>query len=84
MKKMCSNRLRTSDCSGTLKIAEVESRFKDVSVDDFVAFLDKFGFALKWKDIEQGFFVYMDFRKTGRPKKKAPAFELKPCYYKKR
>ena len=38
---------------GTLKIAEVESRFSgEVSLDKFVALVEKMGFELKWKDLK--------------------------------
>jgi len=71
---------------GTLKIAEVESRFSgEVSLDKFVALVEKMGFELKWKDLRNDFFYLMDFKKVGRSKqKKVPEFSLKPCIYKKR
>ena len=71
---------------GTLKIAEVESRFSgEVSLDNFVTLVGKMGFELKWKDLKNDFFYLMDFKKVGRSKqKKVPAFSLKPCMYKKR
>jgi len=65
-------------------VAEVESRFQEISVDEFVSIAEKFGFKLKWKDSSKGFFVFADFKKAGGVKKKAPDFALKPCYYKKR
>ncbi len=67
-------------------MAEVESRFKDLTVDDFASAVSKFGFELKSKDVAQKFFVYLDFRKTGKAKKmKAPKeLQLNPCWYKKR
>ena len=69
---------------GTLKVAEVESRFKDVQVEEFISNLEKFGFKLKWKDLSHTYFYLMDFKKVDKAKKKAPEFSLKPCIYKKR
>ena len=76
--------------SGTMKIAEVSSRFvsEESSLSDFVATVKKFGFELKWKD-EGGtesnrYFVLMDFKKTEGARKKLPEVALKPCIYKKR
>jgi len=42
------------------------------------------GFALKWKDLGKGYFVFMDLKKVGTAKKKVPEISLKPCMYKKR
>ncbi len=69
---------------GTLKVAEVESRFKDISVEDFVKHLGKFGFNLKWKQVNNEYFYLFDFNKISKAKKKSPEFSLKPCLYKKR
>jgi len=65
-------------------VAEVESRFQETTIDDFVLSASKFGFQLKWKDTSKDFFVLMDFKKVGQAKKKTPDLSLKPCYYKKR
>ena len=70
--------------NGILKIAEVESRFKNLSIDHFIRLICKFGFELKWKDTKSDYFVFMDFKKIGSPKKKLPEVNLKPCFYKKR
>jgi len=71
---------------GTLKIAEVESRFTgDVTLDQFVANVEKMGFKLKWKDMKTEYFYLMDFEKVAQSKlKKVKEFSLKPCIYKKR
>ena len=69
---------------GTLKIAEVESRFQNLSVEEFIAKVQKFGFKLKWKDENEKYFVFMDFKKVEKTKKKVPELQLKPCFYKKR
>ena len=72
--------------NGTMKIAEVESRFTgEVSVDKFVSIVEKLGFKLKWKDLKHDYFYLMDFKKVGPAKmKKVSEFNLKPCLYKKR
>ena len=69
-----------------LKVAEVESRFTgQVSLDDFVAHVQKMGFKLKSKDLSHEYFYLLDFVKVGKSKlKKTPDFSLKPCIYKKR
>ena len=69
---------------GTLKIAEVESRFKETPVDAFVATVQNYGFQLKWKDLKHKYFVLIDFKKVSDSKKKGPELFLKPCFYKKR
>lgn len=70
---------------GTLKIADVESRFE--KVEDFIKTLDAYGFKLTWKDLSHNLFYFMDFNKqkdiTTR-QNKLPAVTLKPCLYKKR
>ena len=75
---------RVLKMNGTLKIAEVESRFGDLSVDKFVGLVEKLGFKLKWKDLKHEYFYFMDFKKVGDCKKKGQEFSLKPCIYKKR
>ncbi len=68
-----------------MKIAEVESRFKDLSSSEFVGIVKKFGFSLSTsKEDDKKFFVHFDFKKTSKTKKKAPELQLKPCFYKKR
>ena len=70
----------------TLKVAEVESRFTgDVSLEEFVANVQKMGFKLKSKDLSHEYFYLLDFEKVGKSKlKKTTDFSLKPCIYKKR
>ena len=70
--------------SGTMKIAEVVSRFKDLPLEDFVKTVAKFGFTMKFKDTNNDFFYLVDFKKVADCKKKPPEFKLKPCVYKKR
>ncbi|KAJ8958302.1 hypothetical protein NQ318_017448, partial [Aromia moschata] len=69
---------------GTLKIAEVESRFEDV--DNFIEGISRFGFKKIWMDLSHDLFYFMDFRKvmTVKNKKKVPTMSLLPCLYKKR
>ena len=71
---------------GVLKIAEVESRFAETSVDEFISAVEKLGFKLKWKDSKDDFFVFFDLKKVADcgSKMKKVQFELKPCLYKKR
>lgn len=70
-----------------MKIAEVESRFDNISL--FVTNLTKYGFENTKVDKANEMFVFMDFKKTQdisktALKKKLPILELKPCIYKKR
>jgi ribosomal RNA-processing protein 8 len=71
---------------GLLKIAEVESRFEDVTT--FIQNLEKFGFVNMWKNLSYNLFYFMDFKKekciSKKMKKKLPKITLKPCLYKKR
>lgn len=69
---------------GTLKIAEVESRFENV--ETFLKDVQKFGFSLIKSDLNQNLFYFMDFKKEGEIKKrnKLPTLTLNPCLYKKR
>ena len=73
---------------GTLKIAELESRFQgeDLSVESFIQNVEKFGFKNSWKDLKKDFFYFIDFTKTSevKKKKKLPDLALKACLYKKR
>ena len=73
--------------SGTLKVAELESRFQgqDSDVDKFISDVEKFGFKNSWKDLKKDFFYFLDFQKVKDvKKKKLPEIVLKPCLYKKR
>lgn len=71
-------------CRGTLKIAEVESRFE--AVESFVKALDKFGFKNSMQDLSHNLFYFMDFVKERdiKNKQKLPKLNLNPCLYKKR
>ena len=73
---------------GTLKIAELESRFQgeQYSVESFIAKVQKFGFKLSAKNLKRDFFYFLDFEKVQdlKKKKKLPDIELKPCLYKRR
>lgn len=72
---------------GTLKIAELESRFQSTySLDNFISDVCKFGFKNSWKDVKKGYFYFVDFKKVTevKKKKKLPEINLKPCLYKKR
>lgn len=81
---------RVLKVGGTLKIAELESRFQGeaCSIDKFIESVEKFGFKNSWKDLQKDFFYFLDFKKVqglGKKKKgKLPEIELKPCLYKKR
>ncbi|XP_072752668.1 uncharacterized protein [Anoplolepis gracilipes] len=71
--------------NGILKIAEVESRFEDVT--GFIKLLTNYGFKNTWKDLSHDLFYFMDFKKeedTYMKKKNLPLITLKPCLYKKR
>ncbi|PCH41310.1 hypothetical protein WOLCODRAFT_131836 [Wolfiporia cocos MD-104 SS10] len=75
---------------GELKIAEVASRFTDIS--DFVSLVSAFGFRLKSKDDRNTHFTLFDFVKVARKAKGEKEWEkllargaiLKPCEYKRR
>ena len=73
---------------GTLKIAELESRFQgeDMSVEKFIQSVEKYGFQNSWKDLKKDFFYFVDFKKVSevKKKKKLPEITLKACVYKKR
>ena len=80
---------RVLKVGGTLKIAELESRFQGevCSIDTFIAGVQKYGFKNSWKDLKKDFFYFLDFKKVQDIKKKKgklPEIELKPCLYKKR
>ena len=79
---------RVLKVGGTLKIAELESRFQgeQYSVESFIAKVQKFGFKLSAKNLKRDFFYFLDFEKVQdlKKKKKLPDIELKPCLYKKR
>uniref|UniRef100_A0A8C8RE19 Ribosomal RNA-processing protein 8 n=1 Tax=Pelusios castaneus TaxID=367368 RepID=A0A8C8RE19_9SAUR len=69
---------------GTLKIAEVASRFADIRA--FISAVTQLGFQIVSKDLDNHFFYIFDFKKTGRPQAGGalPGLLLKPCLYKKR
>jgi len=80
---------RVLKVGGTLKIAELESRFQGeaCTIDTFIAGVQKFGLKNSWKDLKKDFFYFLDFKKVQDIKKKKgklPEIELKPCLYKKR
>ena len=71
--------------SGLIKIAEVSSRFDNVT--DFIDFVQKCGFELVSKDLTKNLFYFINFKKcydVNAFNKKVPDFTLKPCLYKKR
>ena len=68
---------------GLLKIAEVKSRIENIG--QFIRTLQGLGFKLLDKDESNKMFILFDFRKTAKPSKRPPpAYELKPCLYKRR
>ena len=74
--------------AGSLKIAELESRFQGdgCNLDNFISDVEKFGFKNTKKDLKKDFFYFLDFEKVQdiKKKKKLPEIALKPCLYKKR
>lgn len=77
---------RVLKMGGILKIAEIESRFEEVSIDDFVSVLKKYGFKLTWRNLDHNLFYFLDFvkEKNLKQKNKLPTLTLKACRYKKR
>ncbi|KAG8227177.1 hypothetical protein J437_LFUL008061 [Ladona fulva] len=75
---------RVMKMGGLMKIAEVESRFEDVS--KFLQLMGKFGFLCTCKDLSNDYFYLFDFRKEKNIKegKILPSLELRACSYKKR
>lgn len=75
---------RTLRPRGLLKIAEVASRFTNVS--KFVTMMKKLGFELDRQDQKNSHFIMLDFRKIKSPQSnvKISSELLKPCVYKKR
>ena len=74
---------------GTMKIAELESRFQgeeNNSVGTFIQNVEKYGFKLLSRDLKKDYFVFLDFKKVSdvKKKKKLPNLSLKACLYKKR
>ncbi|CAM4345943.1 unnamed protein product [Lepidochelys kempii] len=69
---------------GTLKVAEVASRFGDIRA--FVSAVTQLGFQIVSKDLGNPFFYMFDFSKTGQPRAggSLPGLALRPCLYKKR
>uniref|UniRef100_A0A915CAF9 Ribosomal RNA-processing protein 8 n=1 Tax=Parascaris univalens TaxID=6257 RepID=A0A915CAF9_PARUN len=69
---------------GFMKIAEVASRF--TSIRQFLYAIEKMGFELIEKRMTgDGYFVMMEFKKTGKVLQKRPlGLKLQPCLYKKR
>ncbi|XP_026469777.1 ribosomal RNA-processing protein 8-like [Ctenocephalides felis] len=74
---------RVLKIGGTVKIAEVSSRFTDVN--NFIKLVTKYGYKLLSKNLSHDMFYFMDFKKVSVPNKsKVPIIELKSCMYKKR
>lgn len=73
---------RVLKTGGQLKIAEVASRFH--SLPQFLLKVEQFGFYQVSKDTSNKMFYIFTFKKTGKPKAKAPVLTLEPCVYKKR
>lgn len=73
---------RVLKTGGQLKIAEVASRFH--SLPQFLLKVEQFGFHQVSKDTSNKMFYIFTFKKTGKPKAKAPVLTLDPCVYKKR
>ncbi|KAI0650171.1 methyltransferase-domain-containing protein [Trametes meyenii] len=75
---------------GEFKIAEVTSRFTDVT--EFTSFISSFGFKLVSKDERNTHFTLFEFKKTSRKSKSDKEWKkimsrgdiLKPCEYKRR
>ncbi|KAK7871895.1 hypothetical protein R5R35_009704 [Gryllus longicercus] len=69
---------------GTLKIAEVASRF--TSIETFIKDMGKYKFSLIQKDLSNDLFYFLNFKKVSDVKKaeKLPNVSLSPCWYKKR
>ena len=69
---------------GTLKIAEVASRFADV--DEWVALLYAMGFDLVDREDDNTHFIVFEFAKAAKraPDKKPPRVRLRACIYKRR
>lgn len=70
---------------GMLKIAEVASRFDNVKF--FISNVEKCGFTLLSKDMNDKLFYFFNFKKVTDAKEvadKVKNFSLKPCLYKKR
>lgn len=73
---------RIMKTGGTLKIAEVESRF--VSVDAFIEWMESTGYKLRTK-YQIKMFVQFDFVKSGEWRHRDKDEQLfKPCIYKRR
>lgn len=69
-----------------MKIVEVKSRFE--KVEKFIYNIEKYGFIILKKNLNDALFYYFDFKKTStitkKKKKTLPEIELKPCLYKRR
>ncbi|XP_060064800.1 uncharacterized protein LOC132545142 [Ylistrum balloti] len=67
---------------GTLKVAEVTSRIRNLA--NFKRTMDKFGFRLLNEDTTNKMFCLFDFKKSKPPKHAPEEFHLEPCLYKRR
>lgn len=74
--------------NGSVKIAEVRSRFESssgkVSLDEFVAQLGLLGFECKKVDRSNKMFILMELKKSGKVPDKSVDVKIKPCIYKRR
>lgn len=73
---------RVLKTGGTLKVAEVKSRFENV--DEFLQHVQSCGFQLLDKDVKGEYFYFFNFKKIADTTKYGNQFSLKPCLYKKR
>uniref|UniRef100_A0A1B0AUX6 Ribosomal RNA-processing protein 8 n=1 Tax=Glossina palpalis gambiensis TaxID=67801 RepID=A0A1B0AUX6_9MUSC len=75
---------RVLKVNGFMYIAEIQSRFDDVT--QFVRQLSAYGFELIKQDVGQNTFYFFQFKKTHNIGlvAKVPQITLKPCLYKKR
>uniref|UniRef100_A0A6B2LH91 Ribosomal RNA-processing protein 8 n=1 Tax=Arcella intermedia TaxID=1963864 RepID=A0A6B2LH91_9EUKA len=76
---------RVLKLNGTLKIAEVKSRFDD-NLDQFISLLASLGFRLSTKDEQNTMFTLLNcqYVNKGPPLTPLPPFHFKSCKYKKR
>jgi len=89
LKDYLSEANRVLKTGGTMKIAEVRSRFANIGTGSFITTVNKYGFKMmpdSREDNNEGYFLFFDFKKNHNcvNKKKLPELLLKPCIYKKR
>lgn len=78
---------RVLKAEGILKIAEVRSRFTDANI--FIGDIERCGFSLMNKDLNNKLFYFLNFKKVAKQEqtkstKNGHEFRLNPCLYKKR